>query len=185
MGFCPGPRAARPKLLLRTGLGAWLTPPRGPCALTVLAFSMTAAAMTVSLLGKDLSSCLHSSCTTRRLSPGPAAAGSTSPASLSKSGGVGGRGPFLWRSLQGCGEGHCRALVGAPKALSAPGWRAWRRAGEGPAKRRGAGEAGVGGGPGGWFAADKGAGILLWGDLTQTILEGSAELPFALEGPEP
>lgn len=46
---------------------------------------MMEAAMTVSQLGKDLSSCLHSSCMTRPHSPGPAAAGSTSHDSLSKS----------------------------------------------------------------------------------------------------
>lgn len=69
-------------------------PPWGGCALTVLGFSMTEAAMTVSQLGKDLSSCLHSSCTTRRRSPGPTAAGSTSPASSSKSEqGMGGPSP--------------------------------------------------------------------------------------------
>lgn len=62
-------------------------PPLGGCALAVLGFSMTEAAMTVSQLGKDLSSCLHSSCTTLRPSPGPAAAGNTSPASWSKWGG--------------------------------------------------------------------------------------------------
>lgn len=46
---------------------------------------MMEAAMTVSQLGKDLSSCLHSSCMTRPHSPGPAAAGSTSHDSSSKS----------------------------------------------------------------------------------------------------
>ena len=61
-----------------------LTRPWGLCSHTVLAFSMTEAAMTVSPLGNGLSSCLHSSCTTLRLSPGPAAAASTSPGSSSK-----------------------------------------------------------------------------------------------------
>lgn len=42
------------------------------------------AAMTVSQLGKDLSSCLHSSCMTHPHSPGPAAAASTSHGSSSK-----------------------------------------------------------------------------------------------------
>lgn len=62
-----------------------LTRPWGLCSHTVLAFSMTEAAMTVNPLGNGLSSCLHSSCTTLRLSPGPAAAASISPGSLSKS----------------------------------------------------------------------------------------------------
>jgi len=57
----------------------------GLCSYTVLGFSMMEAAMTVSQLGKDLSSCLHSSCMTRPHSPGPAAAGSTSHDSSSKS----------------------------------------------------------------------------------------------------
>lgn len=57
----------------------------GLCSYTVLGFSMMEAAMTVSQLGKDLSSCLHSSCMTRPHSPGPAAARSTSHDSSSKS----------------------------------------------------------------------------------------------------
>lgn len=63
-----------------------LTCPWGLCSHAVLAFSMTAPAMTVSPLGNGLSSCLHSSCMTEasRL-PGPAAAASTSPGSSSKS----------------------------------------------------------------------------------------------------
>lgn len=56
----------------------------GLCSYTVLGFSMMEAAMTVSQLGKDLSSCLHSSCMTHPHSPGPAAAASTSHGSLSK-----------------------------------------------------------------------------------------------------
>lgn len=61
-----------------------LTCPWGLCSHTVLAFIMTEAAMTVSLLGNCISSCLHSSCTTLPRSPGPAAAASTSPGSSSK-----------------------------------------------------------------------------------------------------
>lgn len=65
-------------------------PPLGYCALTVLGFNMMEAAMTVNQLGKDLSSCLHSSCMILHHSSGPTAAGSTSPASWSKS-----KGSFL------------------------------------------------------------------------------------------
>jgi hypothetical protein len=63
-----------------------LTRPWGLCSHAVLAFSMTAPAMTVNPLGNGLSSCLHSSCMTEAfLLPGPDAAASTSPGSLSKS----------------------------------------------------------------------------------------------------
>lgn len=63
-----------------------LTCPWGLSSHTVLAFSMTAPAMTVSPLGNGLSSCLHSSCMMEASrSPGPAAAASTSPGSSSKS----------------------------------------------------------------------------------------------------
>lgn len=63
-----------------------LTCPWGLCSHAVLAFSMTAPAMTVSPLGNGLSSCLHSSCTMEAFrSPGPAVAASTSPGSSSKS----------------------------------------------------------------------------------------------------
>lgn len=77
----------------------------GLCSYTVLGFSMMEAAMTVSQLGKDLSSCLHSSCMTRPHSPGPAAAGSTSHDSSSKS-------SLLFSSLCACTRGRagCHSL---------------------------------------------------------------------------
>lgn len=62
---------------------------------------MMEAAMTVSQLGKDLSSCLHSSCMTRPHSPGPAAAASTSHDSSSKSAFL----SFLARWVPGVAQG--------------------------------------------------------------------------------
>lgn len=79
--------AGRGPLQAAGGRAGWLpagSPPRGLCSHAALAFSMTGAATTASLLGNGPSSCVHSSCTTRRRSPGPTAAASTSPGSWSK-----------------------------------------------------------------------------------------------------
>lgn len=112
-----------------------LTCPWGLCSHAVLAFSMTATAMTVSPLGNGLSSCLHSSCMTEAFrSPGPAAAASTSPGSSSKSfPGPGGQAPSLRPLSHGGdavpGSGVCGApgRCGASRVLwtSAPVLWCW------------------------------------------------------------